>query len=225
MKLLIVEDEALLAQSIAQYLESEHYICSIASDFHGASEKIALYEYDCFLLDITLPNGNGLDFIADIKTRHPKAGIIVISAKNALDDKIFGLNKGADDYLPKPFHLAELSARINAVVRRKEFNGSNIITYHELSIHTDERILRINNTEVKLTRSEYTLLLYFLANINRVLSKESLAEHLVGDDADMMNNFDFVYSHIKNLRKKLIVSGTPDYIKAVYGIGYKFSDQ
>jgi DNA-binding response OmpR family regulator len=166
-----------------------------------------------------------LDIIRELKKKQSSVGIIIISAKNSLDDKIKGLELGSDDYLPKPFHLSELNARIKALVRRKEFSGNTIISYNEIKVFLDEKRVMVENTDLILTKSEYTLLLYFLANRNRVLSKESIAEHLVGDDAETLDNFDFIYSHTKNLRRKLIQTGSSDYIKAVYGIGYKFTNR
>ncbi len=225
MKILIIEDELTLAQSILQYLETEGNTCEIATDFEKAWLKASVYEYDCILVDITLPGGNGLDIIRELKKEQSSVGIIIISAKNSLDDKIKGLELGSDDYLAKPFHLSELNARIKALVRRKEFGGNTTIDFHEIKVFPNEKRVMVGNNELTLTRSEYTLLLYFLANLNRVLSKESIAEHLLGDDSETMDNFDFIYSHIKNLRRKLIQNAAGDYLKAVYGIGYKFTDR
>ena len=225
MKILIIEDEITLAKGIQEYLETEGNICEVATTFDEAWMKAGVYEYDCILVDITLPGGNGLDVIRQLKKQHSSAGIIIISAKNSLDDKIAGLEIGSDDYLPKPFHLSELNARIKALVRRKEFGGNKSIDFHEIKVFPDEKELLVNEKSVSLTRSEYDLLIYFLANRNRVLTKESIAEHLAGDDADTLDSFDFIYSHIKNLRKKLLQNGAGDYLKAVYGVGYKFSDR
>lgn len=225
MKILIIEDELILAESIQQYLQAEGNICELATTFEEAWMKVGIYEYDCILVDLTLPGGNGLDVIRELKKRQVSAGIIIISAKNSLDDKITGLEIGSDDYLPKPFHLSELNARIKALVRRKDFGGNTSIDFHEIKVFPDEKKVLVIDKTLTLTRSEYDLLLYFLANRNRVLSKESIAEHLVGDDADHMDSFDFIYSHVKNLRRKLIQNGAGDYLKAVYGIGYKFSDR
>ena len=224
MKILIIEDEPVLAESIAQYLRMEGYLCEIAKDYDQAMTKAGVYEYDCVLVDITLPGGNGLDVIESLKKARSGAGIIIISAKHSLDDKIKGLEIGSDDYLTKPFHLSELNARIKALLRRRHFDGEQRIDFHEISVLTDKKEVQIQGNSLNLTRSEYRLLLYFLANQRRVLSKESIAEHLAGDDADMLDSFDFIYSHIKNLRKKLIKAGADDYIQAVYGMGYKFSD-
>ncbi len=225
MKILIIEDEEALAKSIQQYLGTDGNICEIATTFEEAWLKASIYEYDCILVDITLPGGNGLDLIRELKKQHATAGIIIISAKNSLEDKIAGLEIGSDDYLPKPFHLSELNARIKALVRRKEFGGNKSIDFHELRVFPDEKRLLVNEKTVALTRSEYDLLIYFLANRNRVLTKESIAEHLAGDAADSLDSFDFIYSHIKNLRKKLMTNGAGDYLKAVYGVGYKFTDR
>lgn len=225
MKILIIEDEITLAKGIKEYLETEGNTCELATTFEEAWMKSGVYEYDCILVDITLPGGNGLDVIRELKKRHSSAGIIIISAKNSLDDKITGLEIGSDDYVPKPFHLSELNARIKALVRRKEFGGNTTIDFHEIKIFPNEKQVMVNDKGLTLTKSEYELLVYFIANRNRVLSKESIAEHLVGDDADSMDNFDFIYSHVKNLRKKLIQNGSTDYLKAVYGIGYKFTDR
>ena len=223
MKILIIEDEVTFAEGIKEYLETDGNICEMATTFKEAWVKSGVYEYDCILVDITLPGGNGLDVIRELKKRQSTAGIIIISAKNSLDDKIAGLEIGSDDYLPKPFHLSELNARIKALVRRKDFGGNTTIDFHEIKVFPNEKRVMVHEKELALTKSEYELLLYFIANRNRVLSKESIAEHLVGDDADSMDNFDFIYSHVKNLRKKLIQNGSTDYLKAVYGIGYKFS--
>ncbi|MCO6492231.1 MAG: response regulator transcription factor [Phaeodactylibacter sp.] len=225
MKILIIEDEPALASSIEQYLQQDGYLCEVAPTFDDAMVRSGAYEYDCILVDITLPGGSGLDVIRTLKREHSKAGIIIISAKHSLDDKIKGLEIGSDDYLTKPFHLSELNARIKALMRRKQFNGEQRIDFHEISVWMDKQEVQVNQQPLALTRSEYRLLLYFLANRRRVLSKESIAEHLAGDEADMLDSLDFIYSHIKNLRKKLVQAGAEDYIHAVYGMGYKFSDQ
>lgn len=223
MKILIIEDEPALSQSIKEYLEADGSICEVAGSFEEAWMKTGVYEYDCIIVDITLPGGNGLDIIRQLRQQHSSAGIIIISAKNSLEDKIKGLEIGSDDYLPKPFHLSELNARLKALVRRRAFDGNPQISFCEITVFPEEKRVLANGALLSLTRTEYNLLLYFLANRNRVLSKESIAEHLVGDEADTMDSFDFIYSHIKNLRRKLIQSGAGDYIKAAYGIGYKFS--
>lgn len=223
MKILIIEDELALAQSIQQYLQSAGDTCDIADRFELAWMKIGVYAYDCILVDITLPDGNGLDIVKQLRTQQSKAGIIIISAKNALDDRINGLHLGADDYLPKPFHLSELNARILAVVRRQSFEHQTEIHFQEITLNPIEKSVHFQKNPLQLTRSEYELLAFFISNKNRVLSKENIAEQLIGDQADMLDNFNFVYSHVKNLRRKLLEAGSPDYLKAVYGIGYKFT--
>lgn len=222
MKLLLIEDESDLRKSIKQYLYQEGYLVESASDFLKAQEKAAIYEYDCILVDITLPFGSGLDIIKQIKASNSKAGIIIISAKNSLEDKISGLDLGADDYLPKPFELAELNARIKALIRRKNFDGNKSIIINEITIIPNERIVKVNNDLVNLTGKEFDLLLFFVSNKNRVVSKNAIAEHLWGDNADQADSHDFIYVHLKNLRKKLADKGCSDYVQTIYGIGYNF---
>ena len=222
MKILIVEDERELAKSMVQYLRQESYVCEVAYTEQTATEKILLHEYDCILLDINLPDGNGLGILEKLKKEEKTEGVIIVSAKNSLDDKITGLNLGADDYLAKPFHLSEMGARISAVIRRKRFGGSNTITFHELAIDLLGKVTTINDHLVDLTRKEYDLLLFLVSNKNRVVSKNAIAEHLSGDTAEVFDNFDFIYAHIKNLKKKLTEAGCQDYIKTIYGLGYKF---
>lgn len=222
MKILIVEDEHKLSDSIVTYLKSEKYLCEQAFDYNEALEKVRGYDYDCVLLDLMLPGGSGLDILRDIKRRNNPAGVIIVSAKDSLDDKVKGLEIGADDYLPKPFHLAELGMRVYAIIRRKEFGASNTHENNGIKINLLEKSVEANGRPVTLTKSEYDLLLFFIGNRNRVLSKGAIAEHLSGDFADMMDNFDFVYTHIKNLKAKLAQTGMPNCIQNVYGMGYKW---
>lgn len=223
MKILIVEDEKALSESIAEYLSKQEYHCDVAGNFHEAIDKIEYSDYDCILLDISLPGGDGLKILEQLKADKKTDGVLIISAKNSLDDKIKGLNLGADDYLSKPFHLSEMNARIAAIIRRKKFDGSSIIQFYNLSIDTQSKMVIVENNPVELTKKEYELLLYFVSNKKRLISKEAIAEHLWGND--MGGNFDFIYTHIKNLRKKLMDAGDADYIKSVYGMGYKFTAQ
>lgn len=222
MKILIVEDEHKLSDSIVTYLKSEKYLCEQAFDYNEALEKVRGYDYDCVLLDLMLPGGSGLDILRDIKRRNNPAGVIIVSAKDSLDDKVKGLEIGADDYLPKPFHLAELGMRVYAIIRRKEFGASNTLENNGIKINLLEKSVEANGRPVTLTKSEYDLLLFFIGNRNRVLSKGAIAEHLSGDFADMMDNFDFVYTHIKNLKAKLAQTGMPNCIQNVYVMGYKW---
>ncbi|KIC90282.1 response regulator transcription factor [Flavihumibacter sp. ZG627] len=225
MKILIVEDENELSKSIVTYLKQENYICEIAADVKTAIDKTESYDYDCILLDITLPDGNGLNILKELKANNKTDGVIIISAKNSIDDRISGLNLGADDYLSKPFHLSELSARIAAIIRRRRFDGKNIIELNELIIDMLAKTVSVNTMGIDLTRKEYDLLLYLVSNKNRVVSKNAIAEHLSGEEADVFDNYDFIYAHLKNLKKKLVKAGCTDYIKSVYGMGYKFSIQ
>lgn len=225
MKLLIIEDERELSNSIVTYLSSENYLCEQAFTYNEAKEKVDLYDYDCVLLDLMLPGGNGLDILYSIRNKSNPVGVIIVSAKDSLDDKIKGLEIGADDYLAKPFHLPELSMRIYAIIRRKEFSASNILQSNGVSINLLSKTVSINDESILLTRTEYDLLLFLIGNKNKVISKGAMAEHLSGDMADMLDNHDFVYTHIKNLKAKLAEAGCKDCIKNVYGTGYKWTEQ
>lgn len=221
MKILIIEDEQALSKSIATYLAAENYTCEVAADCKTALDRIETFEYDCILLDISLPDGNGLQVLQALKRDHKTEGVIIISARDSIDDRIKGLQLGADDYLTKPFHLSELSARIAAVIRRRRFSGSNTLEVGGLVLDTQARTVKVNDQAVDLTRKEYDLLLYLITNRNRVISKHAIAEHLSGDGEGLFDNYDFIYAHMKNLKKKLLQAGWQDQIKAVYGMGYK----
>lgn len=223
MKILIIEDEKQLVKSMAQFLRQESYVCEIAYTEQEANEKILLFEYDCILLDISLPDGNGLRILEKLKEHKKSDGVIIITAKDSLDDRVKGLNLGADDYLSKPFYLPELSARVSAIIRRKRFQGNTKIAFQEISIDLLGKVAMVNDNVVELTRKEYDLLIFLISNKNRVVSKNAIAEHLSGDDAELLDKFDFIYSHIKNLKKKLAEAGSVDYIRTIYGLGYKFS--
>lgn len=222
MKLLIIEDEKELLDSIVKYFQGAKYVCEVASTFRTALEKVDLYDYDCILLDINLPDGTGLEILQELKANSKMDGVLIISARNSVDDKITGLNLGADDYLTKPFHLPELAARVASIIRRKSFAGSSLIRLNEITIDTQAKTVSVNNKPIDLTPKEFNLLLYFVSNKGKVISKNAIAEHLWGDEMDMADNFDFLYSHIKNLRKKLADAGSTDYIQSVYSMGYKF---
>jgi DNA-binding response OmpR family regulator len=224
MKVLIVEDEKPLADSISKYLKQEGYLCEVALTYNQAQDKIADNEYDCIVLDIGLPDGNGLELIKVLKSNQSHDGVLVLSAKNSIDDKINGLELGADDYLTKPFHLSELNARIKSIFRRRNFSGNVEIKFNEISISTNEKQVSVCGKPLSLTRKEYELLIFFISNKNRVITKLSIVEHLWGDNVIMADSLEFVYTHIKNLRKKIIECGGNDYIKTVYGLGYKFTD-
>lgn len=222
MKILIIEDEIALQESIKSYLKVEGYKCESALNFREAEEKICLYQYDCLLIDVNLPDGSGLDLIKLAKSRNVSAGIIIISARETIDDRITGLKNGADDYIVKPFHLSELNARIFSLLRRINFKGDDLIIFNDIHVNPSERSVLVNNSPLDLTKKEYDLLLYFLSNKDRVLTKESICEYLWGDFADNAGSFDFVYTHIKNLRKKIHDKGGVNCINTVYGVGYKF---
>ena len=222
MKLLIIEDEQSLCESIQKYFTEEGNICEACNNLKVAIQKIDLYEYDCILLDIGLPDGEGFIVLEYLKSIGRDECVLIISARNSLEDKLKGLNIGADDYITKPFHLSELKARISAVFRRKSFGSTNTLIYKEVHIDLLGRSVTVNNKKIVFTKKEYDMLLYFIANKGKVISKNAIAEHLWGDEMDMIDSFDFIYTHIKNLRKKLMeVTGT-DFFASVYGVGYKF---
>jgi DNA-binding response OmpR family regulator len=224
MKILIVEDEKALAESIANYLQQEGYRCETAFGYEKALEKIQLYDYEAVILDLTLPDGSGLEILKQLRQLHNPAGVLIVSARNALSDKLSGLDLGADDYMTKPFHLAELNARLKSIIRRKNYESNNQIIFQEISINPATMEVSVYGNLMVLTRKEYELLLYFIHNKNRLLTKEAIAEHLWGDNMDMADSFDFIYTHIKNLRKKIVELGGQNYVKTMYGMGYKFSE-
>jgi len=220
-KLLLIEDEPELRRSIRTYLQDEGFVVDTANDFPAASEKAHVYTYDAALVDITLPKGSGLDIVRDLRRHNPATGIIIISAKSSLDDKILGLDLGADDYLPKPFHLPELVARLRALIRRKQFAGKQAIVLDELRIVPEDNVVEVNGQRVDLTVMQFNLLLFLVANKGRVLSRTSIVEHVWGDMAERADHDQFLYSHMKNLRKKLVEKGWKDRIRTVYGLGYQ----
>ena len=223
MKILIVEDEPSLRELIQRSLEKERYVVEVAADFNSALCKIEDYDYDCVLLDIMLPYGNGLNLLERLKAMHKRENVIIISAKDSLEDKVLGLELGADDYLPKPFHLAELNARIKSVIRRQHHDGEVDIRLGNIRILPDKYQVLIDEKEVELNRKEYDILLYFINRPGRLVNKNTLAEAVWGDHIDQVDNFDFIYAQIKNLRKKLKDAGATAEIKAVYGFGYKMT--
>jgi len=224
LKILIIEDEQSLRESIEEYFKGTGNICETAANYATALEKINLYRYDCILLDITLPDGDGISLLKNLKQNNYSDGVLIISARDSLDDRLEGLDLGADDYLVKPFHLSELRSRITAINRRKTFNGtgSNLLIVNEITIDLIGKEVKIEDQDIKLTPKEYALLLYFIANKGKVVSKNAIAEHLWGDGVDITDDFNFIYAHIKNIRKKLMEANGKDYIRAAYGMGYKF---
>lgn len=222
MKLLIIEDEPSLLKSITDFFQRESFVCDTASTYEEGLDKITSYNYDCIILDITLPGGSGLKLLQNLRNQNKQEGVVIISAKNSLDDKIAGLELGADDYLTKPFHLSELNARIKALIRRKYSEGTNQIKAGDLIIDLSSKTVAYFNEQLHLTKNEYQLLIFMVANKQRVISKQAIAEHLLGDQADNVDSYYSVYAHIKNIKKKLKDVNCPDSIKAVYGLGYKF---
>lgn len=221
MKVLVIEDEKQLSESIAEYFGKQYHM-ETAAGLHEAMAKILNYDYDCILLDITLPDGNGLKVLQALKDAHRTDGVIIISAKGSLEDKITGLELGADDYLPKPFHLSELGARMASVIRRRKFEGNHTQQINDLTLNTDAKTVMFQGKLLDLTRKEYDLLLYLTVNRNKVISKDAIAEHISGERADYLDNYDIIYAHIKNLKKKITAAGAEDHLKSVYGMGYKY---
>ena len=225
MKILIIEDEKELVTAIKKFLETEGFLVETAYTFYEAEDSLSTYIYDIIILDLTLPGGSGLDLIKLIKDMNRKAGLLIVSAKNSLDDKIMGLDMGADDYITKPFHLAELNSRIKSLARRRHFDGSSELIFNEIRIDTESNEVFVNGIRLELTKTEYEILLYFIVNRNKVITRESIAEHVWGNSISYSDNFDFIYSHIKNIRKKVEQNNGINYLHNIYGIGYKFSER
>jgi len=221
MKILIIEDEKDMRQNMQATLEKEDFVVEPVANYKEAMSKLGVYDYDCILLDIGLPDGNGLEILKTLKNKGYSDAVIIVSAKDSLDDKVHGLELGADDYLPKPFHMAELNARVKAVLRRRKLDGSNLLQIANVTIDIDSHQVKVNGEELELNRKEFDVMFYLCTNQNRLVSKSALAEHVWGDYIDQTDNFDFIYSQIKNLRKKLSDKNAELEIKAVYGIGYK----
>lgn len=222
MKILIIEDETELARSMGIYLSGEGYLCDYATTFAQAVEKISLFDYDCILLDLMLPGGSGFTILEELKRMKKHDGTIIISAKNSLDDKIRGLHIGADDYLSKPFHLSELAARIYSLIRRRQLGNVNIIEQNELRVDVLGKEVTVNGQQLALTKKEFGLLMYFIGNANKVISKVALAEHISGEMTAVFDSYDFVYAHIKNLKRKLTDAEYGNYLRTIYGTGYKW---
>lgn len=225
MKVLIVEDEYEIASSVSQFLTQNGITVISVVNLFDAEDKLLMHQFDCILLDIGLPDGNGLSFIQKAKKQQENAGILIVSAKNSVDDKITGLDLGADDYITKPFHLTELLSRIKANYRRQNGIKSVRISFNEIDVRLDEQQAYVNDILLDLTKKEYELLAYFVQHPNRVLTKEMLTQHLWGESLESSDNYDFIYTHIKNLRKKILDAKGTDYLKTVYGMGYKFAEQ
>lgn len=223
MKLLVIEDETDLRDVIVASLEREKFLVESAYDYSSAMDKVVTYDYDCILLDIMLPGGSGISILEQLKKIKKQDSVIIISAKDSIDDKVKGLDLGADDYLTKPFHLAELNARVKSVIRRKRLDGQTIVELNNIKIDIEGRVVSVGGNPLSLNRKEFDILTYFISNKNRLINKTSLAEYIWGDHTDQADNFEFVYSQIKNLRRKLKEAGADIEIQAVYGIGYKLN--
>ena len=221
MKILIIEDDLSFQEILRKTLEKERYIVEVAPDYRTGLTKLSDYTYDCILLDINLPDGNGLNLLRELKEMKKTGSLIIISARDTIEDKVEGLDLGADDYLPKPFHLAELLSRIKSVLRRSNKCGEQLIGYGNVKVNPHSFDVWVDDAKVDLTRKEFDLLLYFLQRPNRIVSKNMLAEAIWGDHFDDVDNYDFVYAQIKNLRKRLTALNTNIEIVAVYGMGYK----
>ncbi|WP_423819721.1 response regulator transcription factor [Salinimicrobium sp. TIG7-5_MAKvit] len=221
MKILIIEDEKDMRQNMQATLEKENFLVEPVATYKEAMSKIGVYDYDCILLDIGLPDGNGFEILKTLKEKGYSDSVIIVSAKDSIDDKVHGLELGADDYLPKPFHMAELNARVKAVLRRRKMEGNNLLEIANVTININNHQVSVDGESLELNRKEFDVLFYLCTNQNRLVSKSALAEHVWGDYIDQTDNFDFIYSQIKNLRKKLCDKNAEIEIKAVYGIGYK----
>ena len=223
MHILIVEDELPLMESMVSYLEMEGFRCEQAASYHAGLCSLDKHAYICMLIDLNLPDGEGLDLVKLARQNQTNSGIIIVSARNALEERVKGLSMGADDYLVKPFHLSELVARIQSVARRTHTHGEEILKFGVIRVMPEERTCFVNDKQVELTRKEHDLLIYMMANRNRVITKESIADYLWGEYGGGYGSYDFVYTHLKNLKRKLQDAGSPDYIQNIYGVGYKFT--
>lgn len=223
MKILVIEDEKNLRETIKDFLKEEKYVVESACDYNSAMEKISIYEYDCILLDIMLPGGSGLSLLGELKKQHKNGAVIIMSAKDSIEDKVTGLDLGADDYLAKPFHLAELNARIKSVLRRRQTGVDSGITLENIRFEPEARKAFIDDQELALNRKEFDILYYFITNPDRLIYKTTLAESVWGDNIDQSDSLDFIYSQVKNLRRKLKQAGAIPVIRSVYGFGYKLS--
>lgn len=223
MKILIIEDEASLRELIERELRGEGYVVESASDYISAETKIAGYNYDCILLDVMLPGGSGLDLLELLRSMGRRENVIIISARDSVDDRVQGLELGADDYLAKPFHMVELLARVRSVLRRGRSGGALTIDMGNVSLDPSSRRVKVGGVAVELLKKEFDILLYFMQRPEHLVDKVMLAEAVWGDYADESDNFHFVYAQIKNLRRKLEEAGAAIEIRSIYGFGYKLT--
>lgn len=225
MKILIIEDDLSLQDILRQTLEQERYVVEVAPDYRTGLIKLSDYTYDCILLDINLPDGNGLDLLRELKEMKKSGSLIIISARDSIEDKVKGLDLGADDYLAKPFHLAELHSRIKSVMRRNNQGGEQYVSFGNVKVNPQTFEVWASDAKLDLSRKEFDLLLYFLQRPNRLVSKSMLAEAIWGDHFDDVDNYDFVYAQIKNLRKRLTAWNASIELSSVYGMGYKLIEK
>ena len=221
MKILIIEDEKGMRETLETFFVQQKFVVETAHDFDSGLSKLSVYDYDCILLDIMLPGGSGLDLLTEMKRLNKRESVIIISARDAIDDKVLGLELGADDYLPKPFHLAELNARVKSLIRRNQSGGDMSVSIENVKLLPDKRTVFVYDEELPLNRKEFDLLYYFMVNPDRLLNKTTLTEAVWGDNIDQADDLEFLYSQVKNLRRKLKTAGANIEIKAVYGFGYK----
>lgn len=223
MKILIVEDEASLQELMTLALKKEGYVVENASDYGSAIEKLSVYNYDCVLLDIMLPGGSGFDILEYVRSSDKKVNVIIISAKDSIDDKVRGLELGADDYLAKPFHMAELVARMRSVARRSRNDGDFAYRIGNVALEPDSNRVTVDGRDLPLLKKEFDILAYLMQRRGHLVDKAVLAEAVWGDHVDQADNFQFVYAQMKNLRRKLAEAGADIEIKSVYGFGYKLT--
>ncbi|MFA8433426.1 MAG: response regulator transcription factor [Marinifilaceae bacterium] len=220
-EILIIEDDLSLQKTVEDYLNNLGFNCTLSDTIEKGKELFDKKFFPIVILDLGLPDGNGLNCIPLIKSLWNQTGVIIISARDKVEDRVDGLNLGADDYLVKPFHLSELNARINALLRRNPQFENQILTFEEIEIDTQSNMVKIANKQIDFSPKEYGLLLYFFENRSKVLTKESLFEHVWGENSVFMDNSDFIYTHINRLRKKIKDQTGENYIKTVHGFGYK----
>lgn len=225
MKILIIEDEPSLREIMSRVLRQEGYVVESAATYLEADSKVAGYSYDCILLDVMLPDGNGLKLLEHIRDLGKRENVIIVSARDSLEDKVYGLELGADDYLPKPFHTAELVARVRSVLRRGRTAGELSLKLGNVVLKPESRVVEVGGEPLTLLKKEFDILFYFMQRPNHMIDKSMLAEAVWGDYADDSDNFQFVYAQIKNLRRKLTQADASIEISAVYGFGYKLSEK
>ncbi len=221
MKLLIIEDEPTLLKDLGEFVDREGFLYELAKDYSTADEKIMLYDYDCIILDINLPDGSGFDILDKLRQHNKLDGVLILSARDSIDDKMKGFELGADDYLTKPFFYSELNARIRAIIRRRKFNINKDILFGNLQIDLDQHQVKVHNELLSFTKKEFAILTHLISNQKRVVSKTALSEYIWGDNIDEADSFGFLFSQMKNLKRKLKEAGALVEITNIYGVGYQ----